>query len=427
MKSRTVMQIRRYGRSFLTVLVLAVAGLGAGFYILLQQRFPNPFISFYQVNASFPTAAAVVPGLGEPVDVAGVHVGEILGVQLHAGQGVVQMEIDPSDGVPHLFKNASAVLTPNTPLKDMYIDIDPGTPSAGVLPNNGTIAIEDTTSPTDSDELLDELDVDTRDWFTSLITALAGGTRDRGGDIRALFEALGPTAEQTETIANLLSVRRGELADIVHNLGVLTSATSHDDKQLATLVDAGDTTVHALASQDGALQQAVRLLPGVLSQTRQTFTDLTGFANELTPTATALIPVAHHLPETLADARTLIKTAALLPVGKVQTFEHAVIPLAGALTGVLAGLKVDVPALKTSFKAIEYFTNEAAYDPANGNPGFLYWIAWFAHNVDSFVGNHDANGSTWRALLMTTCSTEEDLNPTVKALLSAVVGTLGCQ
>jgi len=422
-----MMQIRRYGRSFLIVALLAVLGLGAGFYILLQQRFPNPFISFYQVNAAFPTAAAVVPGLGEPVDVAGVHVGQILGVQLHAGQGVVQMEIDPSDGVPHLFRNATAVLTPNTPLKDMYVDINPGTPSAGILPNNGTIAIEDTTSPTDSDELLDELDVDTRDWFTSLITELAGGTHDRGADIRALFEALGPTAVQTRTIADLLAARRSELAHVVHNLGVLTAATSHDDKALATLVDAGDATVHALASQDGALQQAIKLLPGTLAQTRQTFSDLTGFANELTPTATALIPVAHHLPETLADARTLIKTAALLPVGKVRSFEHVVIPLANALTGVLAGLKVDVPALKTSFKAIEYFTNEAAYDPRNGNPGFLYWISWFAHNVDSFVGNHDANGSVWRALLETTCTTEADLNPTVKTLLSAVIGTLGCQ
>jgi phospholipid/cholesterol/gamma-HCH transport system substrate-binding protein len=427
MNGRMAMQIRRYGRSFMIVVLLAICGIGAGFYILLQQRFPNPFISFYQVNAAFPTAAAVVPGLGEPVDVAGVHVGQILGVDVHAGQGVIQMEIDPSDGVRHLFRNASAVLTPNTPLKDMYVDITPGTPSAGVLPNGGTIPIADTTSPTDSDELLDELDVDTRDWFTSLISALSNGTTDRGGAIRQLFETLGPTAEQTRTIADLLADRRTELASIVHNLGVLTQATSDQDKQLGVLVDAGNSTVHALAGQDSALRSAIEQLPGTLATARTTFKDLTGFADQLTPTATALIPVVHHLPETLADARTLIKTAALLPVDKVKSFESAVIPLATAVTGVLSGLKADVPALKTSFKVIQYFSNEAAYDPGSGNPGFLYWIAWFAHNVDSFVGNHDANGSTWRALLMTTCTTVDDLNPTVKTLLGGLLGTLGCQ
>jgi ABC-type transporter Mla subunit MlaD len=97
--SRFALQLRRYGRAFLVYLLLVVIGTGAGFYILIQQRLPNPFKSFYKVNAAFPTAAAVVPGLGEPVDVAGVHVGQILGVQLHAGQGLIQMEIDPTMGV----------------------------------------------------------------------------------------------------------------------------------------------------------------------------------------------------------------------------------------------------------------------------------------------------------------------------------------
>ncbi len=106
--SRTVVQIKRYGRSFLVVLGLIAVGTAAGFYILIQQRLPNPFQSFYKVNAAFPSAAAVVPGLGEPVDVAGVHVGEILGTELHAGQGIIQMEIDPGKGVKHLYKNAYA-------------------------------------------------------------------------------------------------------------------------------------------------------------------------------------------------------------------------------------------------------------------------------------------------------------------------------
>jgi phospholipid/cholesterol/gamma-HCH transport system substrate-binding protein len=116
MKGRTALQIRRYGRSFLILIALVAVGLAAAFYILIQQRLPNPFQTFYSVNAAFPTAAAVVPGLGEPVDVAGVHVGEILQTTLKGGQGIIHMEIDPSKGVPHLYKNASAVLVPNTPL-----------------------------------------------------------------------------------------------------------------------------------------------------------------------------------------------------------------------------------------------------------------------------------------------------------------------
>ncbi len=140
MKGRTALQLRRYGRSALILLALMVIGSAAGFYILLQQRLPNPFQTFYSVNAQFTSAAAVVPGLGEPVNVAGVHVGEITGTSLSGGRGVLHMEIDPSK-MMRLYGNASAALVANTPLKDMQVNIAPGNPSAGVLPHGATIPV----------------------------------------------------------------------------------------------------------------------------------------------------------------------------------------------------------------------------------------------------------------------------------------------
>jgi phospholipid/cholesterol/gamma-HCH transport system substrate-binding protein len=425
MNGRTMIQIRRYGRSFLILIALIVIGFGAGFYILIQQRLPNPFKSFYKVNAAFPTAAAVVPGLGEPVDVAGVHIGEILSTELKDGQGIVQMEIDPTKGVPHLYRNAHAVLVPNTPLKDMYVDISPGTRSAGILADNGTIPIGQTTSPIDSDELLDSLDNDTRTWFTSLITELSGGTQGRGQDIRKLFLTLGPTSEQLRTIGDLLAGRRAELASIVHNLGKLSHATSLDDAQLAQTLQSGDQTIRALADQNTALGRAVTLLPGTLQTARSTLSDLTGFSQQLGPTATALIPTVHALPRTLKDSKTLIQAAALLPLDKIRAFENAVIPLAGALAAVSAGLKTAAPELTSSFKVLNYVTNETAYNPGGSNPGFLYWLAWFAHNTDSFVGNSDANGPAWRSLILSSCSSLRAFS--FGPLLEALLGTsFGC-
>jgi len=404
MSRRTVLQVKRYGRSFLILIALIVVGVSAGFYILLQQRLPNPFTHFYSVNAAFPTAVAVVPGLGEPVDVAGVHVGEILNTTLKNGQGIVEMEIDPSKGVPHLYRNAYAQLVPNTPLMDMYVDINPGTPAAGILPNGGTIGAAQSTSPVASDELLDELDADTRAWLTSLISEIAGGSAGRGEDLRKLLVTLGPTAQQSRQIGDLLADRRTELAQLVHNLGVLGQATARDDQQLGELVSTGDTTIHALASQNVALRDAVTRLPGTLTTARSTLSDLTGFADQLTPTAYALLPIVRHLPTTLADTRTLIRAAALLPLNKIKQFESVVLPLTRILPGLETALDKVVPELTDTFKVLEYVTNEGAYDPGGGNPGFLYWIAWFAHNTDSFMGSSDANGSAWRTLTLTTCS-----------------------
>jgi phospholipid/cholesterol/gamma-HCH transport system substrate-binding protein len=424
MSSRTRNQIRRYGRSFAVLIALMVVGTAAGFYILLQQRLPNPFQSFYTVDAAFPTAAAVVPGLGEPVLVAGVHVGEIAGTSLAHGQGVIHMDIDPAK-LPHLYRDATAELVPNTPLKDMQVDIQPGTRTAGLLPQGATIAVGQTTSPIDSDELLAALDGDTREWLASLITELGSGTQGRGRDIRALMRSLGPTTGQLRQIGDLLAARRVQLADIVHNLGTLTSAASVKDAQLATVVRAGDATVSALASQNVALRDSIVRLPGTLQTARRTLTDVTGLARALGPTAVALLPTARNLPSTLRDSQTLIRGAGLLPLAKIPSFVSAVLPLAAQLPPLTSDLRVEVPALTSSFKVLAYTTNEIAYNQGAKNPGFLYWLAWFAHNADSFISNSDANGPVWRALLLTSCSSLK--TSTVAPLLETVLGTtFGC-
>lgn len=430
---RLRLQIRRYGRYFMILIALWVIGIAAGGYILINQRFPNPFASFVDVTGQFQTAAAVVPGLGEPVNVAGVNVGEITTVTLKNGIAEISMKLQPGKlPTPHrLFRNATANLFPNTPLKDMEIDIDPGTPNAGVMAQGGTIPVAQTTVPVDSDELLDSLDVDTRTWFTSLVTDLNEGTTGRGQDIKQLLQELGPTTAQLRQIGDLLAARRTELAAIVHNLGVLTQATSQKDAQLQTVVQAGDQTVRALADQDVALHNAIIKLPGTLQTTRKTLSDVTTLANALGPTATALIPTAKRLPSTLRDTQTLFQGAALLPLNKIPAFVNAVIPLAKQLPPVESNIAKEVPPLVSSFKVLGAVTNEIAYDPGHGNPGFLYWLAWFAHNADSFLSTADANGGGWRGLLSLSCSDLGAGAGSLPALLEGLLGSnlgtlLGC-
>jgi phospholipid/cholesterol/gamma-HCH transport system substrate-binding protein len=420
--SRVRVQLRRYGLAFTLVLGLMALGAASGIYILLQQRLPNPFASLYAVNAAFPTAAGVVPGLGEPVNVAGVHVGEISGATLEHGQAVIHMEIDPT-AIPRLYRNASAELVENTPLKDMEIDIQPGSRSAGVLPHGGTIPIGEATSPTDSDELLDALDSDTRTWLTSLITEVNEGTEGRGKDIRELLANLAPTATQLHQIGDLLASRRQVLSAIVHNLGTLSQAAAQKDTQIATVVRAGDTTLHALASQDVALRDAIERLPGVLSTTRTTLSSVTGLANSLGPTATALLPTAKRLPATLRDTRTLFNGAALLPLKQIPPFVSAVLPLAKQLPAAASLLEQETPPLISAFKVLEYTTNELAYNGGK-NPGFLYWLAWTAHNADSLSSTQDAHGAVLRTMAIFSCAAFH--SSTLGPVLALLLGDAGC-
>jgi phospholipid/cholesterol/gamma-HCH transport system substrate-binding protein len=333
------------------------------------------------------------------------------------------MDIDPHK-LPHLYRDASAQLVPNTPLKDMQIDLQPGTRAAGVLPRGATIAAGQTTAPIDADELLAALDGDTRSWLTSLIAELGAGTAGRGGDVRAMLRMLGPTAGQLREIGDLLAGRRTALARIVHNLGVLSRATSTRDAQLTTVVRAGDATVSALAGENVALERSLTELPSTLASTRRTLTDVSGLADALRPTATALVPTARQLPATLRHARTLLRGAALLPLNQIAPFVHAALPLGRQLPALTADLRQEVPELTGTFRVLAYAINELDYDPGGANQGFLYWLSWFAHNADSFISTSDANGPGWRTLLLGSCTTfrTTSVGPLIESLLGTSFG-----
>jgi phospholipid/cholesterol/gamma-HCH transport system substrate-binding protein len=417
---RTAVQIRRYGRHLVALLVLVAVGTACGFFILLNQRLPNPFQSYYSLNGVFPSATAVVAGLGEPVNVAGVRVGQITGTQLHNGVAIVHMSIDPTK-LRRVYRNASAQLVPNTPLKDMQVDIVPGNPATGALPSGSTIPVGQTIVPIDSDELLDSLDTDTRSWLVGLLSSLGQATEGRGQDVHKLLLALGPTSAQFRELGDLLAGRRQQLGELVHNFGVLTHAASQKDGQLRTLVQAGNQTIQAFATQDAALRQAIVQLPGTLQSARSTLGAVVPFANALGPASTALGPIARHLPTTLRNTNTLLQGSALLPLGQIKPFVSATLPVARQLPPLAADLKTEIPEVIDAFKVLVYSVNELAYNPGGSNPGFLYWLAWFAHNNDSFISTSDANGPVWRSLFVTSCQTLKDLP--VGPILKQVLGT----
>jgi phospholipid/cholesterol/gamma-HCH transport system substrate-binding protein len=417
---RARLAIRRYGGHFVTLLFLMAVGTACGLFILVNQRLPNPFASYYAVNAAFPTAAGVEPGLGEPVNVAGVRVGQITGVSLRGGQAIIRMQIDPTK-LARIYLDAHAELVPRTPLQDMQVNIWPGERSAGALKVGGTIPAGQTIVPVNADEVLRSLDTDTRTWLASLITSLGQATSGRGQDIRNLLRALGPTSAELQQVGNLLAERHQELAQIVHNLGTVAQAGAEENGQLRTLIQTGDLTVNALAGQDVALRRSIEALPGALQQTRTTLGHITTFANALGPTATALEPTARSLPATLKRSQILFKSAILLPLNRIPAFVHAVTPLARKLPGLASNLKIEVPDLINALKVLAYSTNELAFNPGNGNPGFLYWLAWFVHNSDSFSSVSDANGPVWRTLLVSSCASLKSLP--VGPILGKVLGT----
>src|SRR5207237_4671650 len=131
--------------------------------------------------AEFQTAQAVVPGQGQTIRLAGVQVGQVSNLQLEHGVGVVTFAIDPKD-LP-IYRNATVLMRPETGLKDMFFELDPGTKSAGEIPNGGTIPTQNTLPDVNIDEILSALDGDTQAYLRLLLVGAGQGLKGQGQNL----------------------------------------------------------------------------------------------------------------------------------------------------------------------------------------------------------------------------------------------------
>jgi phospholipid/cholesterol/gamma-HCH transport system substrate-binding protein len=385
------------------ILVLAAAGVAAAAYVLVQERAPVPFTNTYDVSVELTAANGVQPGLGQPVNVAGVKVGQIVGDTLGAdGNARVTMQINRSQ-VPHIYVDATAALAPITPLSDMEMNLDPGRPPARPLRSGATIVVGSSSSPVPFSDLLSTLDSDTRDYMTSMLASFDVATQRRGPDLRRALLALGPTTAQLHKITGALAQRRLALASLVHNLALVMRAASRDG-QLASLVKAGDTTLHALAAEDAPLRSSIAQMPATLQDAQLTLSHAATFADQLGPTLGALMPAVSRLPKTLATLGRFSRVGTASLSGEIRPLVKEAQPLLGQLAPATTELRALAPYMTGAFQVLNYFFNELAYVAGGNDQGFLFWGSWFFHNGASVFANADAHGTIGTATAYATCS-----------------------
>ncbi|HET9720666.1 MAG TPA: MlaD family protein [Solirubrobacteraceae bacterium] len=417
--------IRVHRLDFAAVAALVILAAVTVIYILEHQPSFTLGRSYYTVKAPFQEAAAVMPGQGQAVTIAGVQVGLVGGVALQNGQAVVTMNLYKR--YAPIYRNATVLLRPRTPLKDMYLSLDPGTPSAGRIPNGGSLSAASTAPDIDVDQILGSLDADTRNY---LLLLLAGGSQAFAGRgahggtpsaatvdrLQGVFKRFAPLDQHTETFASLLAQRSANLRRAIHNLDLVTSALGGVGGQLASLIRASNTDFGAIASQDAALQSGLSALPGTLRQTDVTLGKVTGFADASGTALGRLGPFARALGPALAALRPLARDTTGPILNQLRPFSIAVAPLARTLAPAAAHLSRAAPDLSRSIGVLNTLFNTLAYK-APGSNSYLFWGSWLAHNADSLTNLQDANGPMIDGIFMANCPS---LNLFEKILVTSV-------
>jgi phospholipid/cholesterol/gamma-HCH transport system substrate-binding protein len=405
--------IREHRIDFAAIAALIVAAFGVTAYILKHQPSFVFGQTYYKVYAQFTSAAAVTAGQGQAVTIAGVQVGQVGGISLQDGKAVVTMNIYKK--YAPIYRNATVLLRPRTPLKDMYLSLDPGTPSAGRVPAGGTLTTANTQPDVDVSEILGSLDADTRNYLILLLSGGAGAFHDKGStsespspravaSLQATLKRFEPLNRDTLTFAGLLATRQRNIRRAIHNLNLVANSLGGVEGQLASLISASDTNFSAISANDAQLEQALSLFPGTLQTTTDTLTKVRAFSSASATTLTKLQPFARNLGPALKASRPLFHDTTPVIANQLRPFSVAVQPLARTLAPAAAKLKPTIPSLSTSVGVLNTLFNELAHQPGGSQQSYLFWGSWLAHIADSLVDAQDANGPILQGIFMGTCA-----------------------
>ena len=289
------------------------------------------------------------------------------------------------------------------------------------------IPAKNTAPDVNIDEILSALDGDTQAYLRLLLIGAGQGFKGQGQNLGKVIGSLGPLNRDLDRLNSMVAERRHQLADLVHNLGVLTKTIGQHKGDVTSFVKANNAALSAIGAQDPNVQRAVSLLPSTLSTGTQTFQKVDGFARVLGPAFNSLRPFAQRLDALNASVR---KTA----IADTPIIKNQIRPLVRAARPDLPPLKKAAqryskaaPKLTTLTSEFNRLANMAAYNPhgAQGCPGgqcdpqpagkpardegYLYWAAWLGHNGDSVFQNQDAHGVYRRVYFTASCQQIQSL------------------
>jgi phospholipid/cholesterol/gamma-HCH transport system substrate-binding protein len=400
--------IRAHLRDFIAILGLTIAALGIAAVILHGQRLRFPFVeeSPKRIEVELQNAQAVQPGQGQTVRVAGVEVGRIGDVRVEDGHALVELEIE------HRYRNmiredATALLRPKTALKDMFLEVNPGT--GHPIPEGGHIALANTAPDIDPDEIYAALDSDTRGYLKLLVAGAGKGLQGRGGDLREVFRRLGPLHRDLERVTRATAKRRHALKALIHEYSVLVDHVGRRPEDLRRLVTASHSVFDALARENQGIETSVARLPGALRQSESTLGKVEDFATALKPSLESLREPIRKLPATNAALTPFLRDTEPALRTQIRPFVRAARPWTDDLRVAANGTSRAVPNLSDATHELNRFFNIGAYNPGgaeslDGKPldqqtarqeGYLYWLAWTAQNGVSLFSSADAQGP-WR-------------------------------
>ena len=278
------------GASNVKVALVALAIILPALYLGFTKSIP--FKPQYEIKAVFESSNNLRNG--SPVRIAGVEVGKVTAVE-GTGKGSEAVEVTMTVGKSGrpIHEDARAKIRPRIFLEgNFFVDLEPGTPGAAEIEDDGTIPINQTAVPVQFDQLLTSLQSDTREDLKTLLDEY-GNALDKGGaeafnrSIPHWESAYRDTAIVAEA---MLGEEPHDLSGFIDQFGATAAALDRNPVQLKNLITDFNTTAAAFAREDDNLRAAISELPNTLDAAQpalaalnESFPSLRAFTADIRP------------------------------------------------------------------------------------------------------------------------------------------------
>jgi virulence factor Mce-like protein len=285
-------------------------GAAAGAVLLLGLVLHPPTLPWQQtLHVSLEAASFGQLNPQASVELDGIRVGTVEGLDLRNGRPLVRLSVDRAyAGLLHA--DASAAIRPHGLLGPRYVQLDGG--GAGRLADGAVIPVSRVRVSTELDEVLDALQPDVRQSLQTLIVELGAASDGRGQDVNDALRSLGAATDDLATVTATLHRRDQDVAGSVvaaerlnRDLqnAPLDAQIRDTDRVLSGLVQVGGSIGHGidhtastlealdvvLDGNSGNLAKTIDEAPATVTRLRAFLAAVTGLVNGVNPAVPALL------------------------------------------------------------------------------------------------------------------------------------------
>ena len=340
----------------------------------------------YRVRAIFDNSSFLIAG--EDVKIAGVKVGTIDHLDLtRDNKAAVVLKIeDPafqsfrSDatckvGIQSLIGEQFVECTPTQPR-------GPGVKRAPLLPQlksgpgkgEHLLPVSQTTTPVNTDLLLNIMRVPQRERFRLVINELGAGLAGNGTELRKVLRRANPALQQTDRVISVLARQNTTLARLVDESDRVLAPLARRRHELSGFIKNSGRTAEATAARGDDLERSLQKLPAFLEKLGPAADDFGALADQATPALQSLLSESDAINKTVQGlGPTAAKaTPALIALGKPAESATEALPKLEPATHKLTGLTRPLLPLSTDLADLS-----SSFDKTGGVENVMRFIYYY--------------------------------------------------